>query len=129
MHFRRVGNGVVHFLGIINGGNFSGRAGAQKLGRRRRLVEFQPKNKRPNLELVAVLQTAFSFEASPIDQGAIAASQVTQVNAVVRNPKQAVLPADPIAIGPDMAFFAPAKDKFTARKKECFSLGSSMNHK
>src|SRR5262249_3196975 len=66
-------------------------------------------------------------QAHAVDQGAVTAAQVADPDRLRRDAQQAVLPADPIAVGPDVALGTAAEDVLAARETEVVVLRPSVD--
>jgi len=87
-------------------------------------LEYQ----RADLKLIAVGQWLFADEAAAVDECAVAAGEITDGDGPLGDTQEAMLPADPIAVGSDMTFRSSAENVFTTREKQAFPLRLSLNH-
>ena len=93
-----------------------------------RRAEAHLEDQRPDLDLVAVEETALALQEGAVDEGAVAAAEVAQERPVCGDAQQAVLARDPVAVGPDMAFRAAAEDIFAAGDRVAARLTLSGTH-
>ena len=75
----------------------------------------------PRLNAVAVGERLFLAYAPAIDQGAVGAAQIANGSHVLGDGEHAMLPADQLAVGADMALRAPAKNELPCGKGQVFS--------
>ena len=84
------------------------------LGRQRRVRPGQHdlQDERAELQRVAVAEGAFFHEPFAVDQRAVGAPQVAHADGLAVDAQQAVLAADQLAVGADVALRATADHKF-----------------
>src|SRR5712692_10524893 len=85
------------------------------------------KNQRTHLQLIAVIQGPFAHDARAIDERAVAAAEVAHGHAFRLDAQQAMLPADPFAIGSDVALRPSAEQEFAGWKEETLAFGASVD--
>jgi hypothetical protein len=98
------------------------------LGHDDRLLDLDFKDQGADLDLIPLCQGTFPNQPGTVDQGAIGAPEVAQVQGVFGDAEHAMLPAHPGTVGPDVTLVTPTNDKLALRKKEAFPLGLTANN-
>ena len=94
-----------------------------------RLFEAELKHQGSHLELVAVDEGSLADQALAINERPVTAAQVTDQHLVRQDAQETVLPADHVAVGPDMTFVAPAEEVLSAAgKQHPLAFGLSLDH-
>jgi hypothetical protein len=74
-----------------------------------------------------VKEAAIADDEVAVDEGVIHAPQVANLGVNFRDSKQAVLPADEIAVGANIALRTTPNREFAARKQQKMSAGLPAN--
>src|SRR5262245_6526762 len=90
-------------------------------------VELDLEDERADFHEVAVGQGTLLDDTDPIDEGAIAATQIAQRDGLGRDAQQAMLAADPVAVGTDVAFRTAPKQVFAVLENELLTVWPSLD--